>query len=171
MTHLPVTAMTRKTESLAYPADPLAAIRELHDLDAQPAGVTVPPAARRSETTSATALPCPPTTGSAVVDEVGSEVGSATGRARRHRPPLPEPAPRPVEPSGRGDPLRLAVRELLARPYTADPKLGPFTVSTVKIPTEVWERLGWVSTLSGRPKQEILAEALKDHFEKILGEG
>ena len=166
----PVPAMTRKTESLAYPADPLAAIRELHDLDAQPAGVAAAPAARRSETTSATALPRQQATGGAVVDEGGNEVGSATGRARRNRPPLPEPAPRPVEPNGQGDPLRLAVRELLARPYTADPKAGPFTVSTVKIPTEVWERLGWVSTLTGRPKQEILAEALKDHFVKILGE-
>jgi hypothetical protein len=162
--------MTRKTESLAYPADPLAAIRELHDLDAQPVSVAVPPAARRNETTSATALPRPPATGGAVVDEVGSEVGSATGSTRRHRPRLPEPAPRTVESNDRGDPLRRAVRELLARPYTADPKAGPFTVSTVKIPTEVWERLGWVSTLTGRPKQEILAEALKDHFEKILGE-
>src|SRR5262249_41744091 len=145
---------------------PLAAIRELHDLDVQPAPVTVPPAHVRGETTSATALPRPPATGGAVVNEVGSEVGSATGRARRNRPRLPEPAPKPVEPKEQGDPLRLAVRELLARPYVADAKAGPFTVSTVKIPTEVWERLGWVSTLTDRPKQEILAEALKDYFEK-----
>jgi hypothetical protein len=162
--------MTRKTESLAYPTNPLAAIRELHDLDAQPADVAVPQVERRSETTSATALPRPLATGGAVVNEVGSEVASATGRARRNRPRLPEHAPRPIEPNDRTDPLRLAVRELLARPYAADAKAGPFTVSTVKIQTEVWERLGWVSTLTDRPKQEILAEALKDYFEKILGE-
>jgi hypothetical protein len=61
-----------------------------------------------------------------------------------------------------------AVREMLSRPYTSDPNKGPFTVSTVKVPTEVWERLGWVSTWTGRPKQEIIADALKEHFVKVL---
>jgi predicted DNA-binding protein len=59
---------------------------------------------------------------------------------------------------------------MLSQPYKADPKKGPFTVSTVKIPTEVSERLGWVATLTGRAKQEILAEALKDYFAKVLEE-
>jgi predicted DNA-binding protein len=60
---------------------------------------------------------------------------------------------------------------MLARPYAADPKKGPSTVSTVKIPTEVSERLGWVATLTGKAKQEILTEALKDYFHKVLKEG
>lgn len=42
------------------------------------------------------------------------------------------------------------------------------TVSTVKIPTEVWERLGWVAALTGRKKQDIIAEALKDYFRAVL---
>jgi hypothetical protein len=57
-----------------------------------------------------------------------------------------------------------AVRAMLARPFTSDPRKGPFTVSTVKIPTEVWERLGWLSAWAGRPKQEILADALREHL-------
>lgn len=61
-----------------------------------------------------------------------------------------------------------AVREMLSRPYTCDPGKGPFTVSTVKVPTEVWERLGWVSAWTGRPKQEIIADALKEHLGKVL---
>jgi hypothetical protein len=61
-----------------------------------------------------------------------------------------------------------AVLAMLSRPYTSDLGKGPFTVSTVKVPTEVWERLGWVSAWTGRPKQEIIADALKDHFAKVL---
>lgn len=61
-----------------------------------------------------------------------------------------------------------AVAMMLQKPYTADSRKGPFTVSTVKIPTEVWERLGWVATLTGQAKQEIITDALKSHFEKVL---
>jgi len=61
-----------------------------------------------------------------------------------------------------------AVRKMLSLPYTSDPKKGPFTVSTVKIPTDVWERLGWVSAWAGRPKQEIIADALREHLVKVL---
>ncbi|MBX9625556.1 MAG: hypothetical protein K2X82_17245 [Gemmataceae bacterium] len=61
-----------------------------------------------------------------------------------------------------------AVWAMLGRPYTADPEKGPFTVSTVKIPAEVWERLGWLSKWTGRAKQDILADALKDHFAKVV---
>lgn len=61
-----------------------------------------------------------------------------------------------------------AVRAMLGRAYTADPEKGPFTVSTVKIPAEVWDRLGWLSKWTGRAKQDIIADALKDHFAKVV---
>ena len=61
------------------------------------------------------------------------------------------------------------MREMLAKPYRFDPKKGPFTVSTVKIPTEVWERLGWAATLTDRPKQEIISDALKEYFARLVG--
>ena len=60
-----------------------------------------------------------------------------------------------------------AIFELLDKPYSLDPLKGPFTVSTLKIPTALSERLGWVSTLTGKPKQEIVAEALKLYFETL----
>jgi hypothetical protein len=66
------------------------------------------------------------------------------------------------------DPIAEAVRTLLARPYAATAEKGPFTVSTVKIPAEVWERLSWLSKWTGRAKQDIIADALREHFAKVL---
>ncbi|MGI8711378.1 MAG: hypothetical protein ACR2LA_10330 [Acidimicrobiales bacterium] len=59
---------------------------------------------------------------------------------------------------------------MLARPYPGEPGKGPFTVTSVKIPTDVWDRLGWVSTLLDRPKQDIIAEALRRYFEAVRAE-
>lgn len=183
----PAAPPARDAGSLAYPADPLAAIRELHALDVQIVA-TGPGAVRETEhgpVASATAPPPAPATGSedgsVVADATGSRVGSVVANTGGKRATASTAVRRPRRPSrehespsdasdGQGNPLAQAVRELLARPYTSDPRRGPFTVSTVKVPTEVWERLGWVATLTGRHKQEILADALKDHFDKILRE-
>ncbi len=179
--------MTRKTESLAYPADPLAAIRELQELNTRP-GTSLSGARDRSADMGSTpkrrspsppgsaALPPTPPAGSAVANVGGSEGSSATSspegsetRLPRTTPANPaEPDAAANEPKGNRDPMADAVREMLSRPYTSDSGKGPFTVSTVKVPTEVWERLGWVSAWTGRPKQEIIADALKDHFGKVL---
>lgn len=59
------------------------------------------------------------------------------------------------------------MRELLGKPYSSSSDRGPFTVSTVKMPSEVWERLGWVSKLIGRTKQDIISEALKGYFRAV----
>jgi hypothetical protein len=158
--------MTRKTESLSYPTNPLAAIRELQELDATSNGQPETNAVQKPAPLLQT-LP----TRSAVVNATGSEVGSVT--RPRHRPHTKPVDSRPVEPEpvGKGNPLAQAMREMLAKPYTSDPKKGPYTVSTVKIPTEIWERLGWAAALTDRPKQEIIAEALKEHFATILRSG
>lgn len=63
-----------------------------------------------------------------------------------------------------GDPMRQALLDLLAQPYSPDPK---YTVTSVKIETEVLERLGWVSTLTGEAKQDIISFALKEYFQKV----
>lgn len=183
----PAVPTSRTTGSLAYPADPLAAIRELHALDARPVA-TDPGVVRETEhepVASATAPPPAPATGSedgsAVAAVTGSRVGSVVANTVGKRATAPtadrrphrhsrENGPRSDASNGPGNPLADAVRELLARPYTSDPRRGPYTVSTVKVPTEVWERLGWVAALTGRHKQEILAVALKDHFDKVLRE-
>lgn len=203
-------AAPRKTDSLAVPSDPLAALRALQDLDARP-----PSPPQQTPAGPATALPPTGVTGSGGAPDTGSPVGSAGGgtpagardsapaqrragadgsandrgggpggpaaseadsaeprggegtdtalRAPRPRKPDPAwPEEKPV------DPMADAVRAMLARPYTTDPEKGPFTVSTVKIPAEVWERLGWLSKWTGRAKQDIIADALKDHFAKVV---
>jgi hypothetical protein len=179
--------MNRKTESLAYPADPLAAIRELQELDARPGGGQAGVRSRAPEPGSTQAPRPPPQpkaaerpptldTGGAVANAVGSEGSSATisesdavSRARARVPADRTEVQSPEhESGGQRHSIAEAVRAMLARPYTSDPRKGPFTVSTVKIPTEVWERLGWLSAWAGRPKQEIIADALREHFMRIL---
>lgn len=187
--------MTRKTESLSYPKNPLVALRELQELN------DLPPVANGNDPTSngiAESLPRSSATSSEVApldssesasatrsatsspessdtaDATSSDGGSATSSATQTRKRKPttrtkEEGP-PDDSVETGDPLAAAVRQMLSRPYTADPRKGPFTVSTVKIPTEISERLGWVATLTGQAKQEILADALKDYFAKILKE-
>lgn len=82
-----------------------------------------------------------------------------------------DPAGGATRPGAASDPLGDAVRELLSRPYTGEGNKVPVTVSTVKIPTEVWERLGWVAALTGRTKQDLIAEALKGYFRIVLEGG
>lgn len=183
--------MTRKTESLSYPTNPLVALRELQDLNDPPVAIghdsTTKRAAEALPRSSATSSVVAPADGSdsahatsrvsssqessETVDATGSDDGSAT-QTRKRKPATRTKDEEPADDSvATDDPLTAAVRQMLSRPYTADPRRGPFTVSTVKMPTEVSERLGWVATLTGRAKQEILAEALKDYFAKVLREG
>jgi hypothetical protein len=188
--------MTRKTESLSYPKNPLVALRELQDLNdplpvANGHDSTTKRAAEALPQSSATSRVVAPADGSdsahatssvpsspesiETADATGSDDGSATSSVTQARKRKPATRPKEDEPpddtTGPSDPLAAAVRQMLSRPYTADARKGPFTVSTVKMPTEVSERLGWVATLTGKAKQEILADALKDYFAKVLREG
>lgn len=176
---------TRKTSSLAVPADPLAALRALQELDTP----------RSPVPEDATALPVADATGSAPLPATGSAVGSATTPAESNevanaggsvvtRPRERDtssatgsagarsPGPRKIEPTEETadppDPMAAAVRAMLGQPYSGEPAKGQFIVSTVKLPVEVWERLGWLSKWTGRAKQDIIADALKDHFAKIV---
>lgn len=192
--------MTRRTESLAYPKNPLAAMREFQELNDLPSvangndparsrsmvalpsplpqssatsSVVAPP--ESSEVADASRSPASSAESSAVADADRSDDSSATssgqqGRKRKPATRTKEDVPQD-DSADTSDPLAAAVRKMLSQPYKADPKKGPFTVSTVKIPTEVSERLGWIVTLTGKAKQEILAEALKDYFAKVLKEG
>jgi hypothetical protein len=158
--------MTRKTASLSFPTNALASMRELQDLDQVPRNDKPEEPAQPHD--NATPPPDPRATGSEVggVDTLADR--SSHGReaaklspAKRHRRDVVS-----VEPSA--DPIASAVRELLARPYPTDKANRAVTVSTVKIPSEVWERLGWASKLLGQTKQDIISDALKDYFQKLL---
>ena len=113
----------KKTEALTFPANPLAAMRDLQDLD--PAPLLEPDREEQDE----------------------SE----------------EPAPRPPhQVPATTDPVRQAILQVLSQPFQGDPLKGPFTVTTVKIPTVIWERVALFAQLTGENKQERLAKALKD---------
>ena len=157
--------MNRKISSLSYPTNPLAAMRDLQELDA----VTKPPTQIDSSAESSEVAKKPGGEDSSQRDNEDSSAESLTDsqkptpkRSRRPRSTATEAEEAP------SNPMADAVWQMLQQPYTADVRKGPFTVSTVKIPTEVWERLGWVSTLTGQAKQEIITEALKSHFETVL---
>lgn len=150
--------MNKKTTSLAYPSNPLAAMRDLQDLDFKPDFKEAP------QTNSATS--------SVVAQQHSSEVANATSSQEVSVSTLQVASvshgKESVSSDDSSNPMTQALWEMLGKPYMDDGKKSPFTVSTVKIPTEVWQRLDWVSTLTSQPKQEILTEALKAHFEQLL---
>ncbi len=141
---------------MSYPANPLDAMRELQELNELGTGQGGLRERRAA--------------GSAVAPADGSEVGSATGSQVAKKVARERVPPEPQEEPAASNPLASALREMLGKPYPQGARES-FTVSTVKIPTEVWERLGFAATLTGRPKQEVIAEALKDYFKKILKGG
>ncbi len=73
----------------------------------------------------------------------------------------------PPEASTTDNPVREAMRQTLRQPYSTDLSKGPSTATTIRIPTEIWERLDMASTLQDQTKQEIIAEALKEYLKKI----
>lgn len=57
---------------------------------------------------------------------------------------------------------------MLAQPYPADMDEGVMTVTSVKIPKPIWERLEYARTLTKKDKQDIIAEALRLYFDRIV---
>ncbi len=66
------------------------------------------------------------------------------------------------------DPVRLAMLGILAQPYPADMEKGVMTVTSVKIPKPIWERLEYARTITKKDKQDIIAEALRLYFDRIV---
>lgn len=62
---------------------------------------------------------------------------------------------------------KTALAQLLSTAIEADGSKGPFQAATVRIPVGIWKRVGWVASFSGRPKQEIIAEALVIYLEQV----
>jgi hypothetical protein len=149
--------MTQKS-GLAYPENPLSAMRELQELSPitpEPPRKprTLNPSKSSSEVASAT---------SNVAANVADESERMARQAKRG------PRQKANDSDDQKSPLNEALIQLLAKPFVSETKIGPFTSTTVKIQTELWERLGYASTLTNLPKQEILAEALRDYFRKMV---
>jgi predicted DNA-binding protein len=47
---------------------------------------------------------------------------------------------------------------------------GPFQAGTVRMPAELWKRVGWIASFTGRTKQEIIGEALLAYLERLRNE-
>jgi predicted DNA-binding protein len=57
---------------------------------------------------------------------------------------------------------------MLGMPYPEDMAEGMMTVTSVKIPKPIWERLEYARTLTKKDKQDIIAEALRLYFDRIV---
>ena len=72
-----------------------------------------------------------------------------------------------TKPRSGGDPVRNAMLEMLAQPYPDDMSEGVMTVTSVKIPKLIWERLEYARVITKWDKQDIIAEALRQYFDRI----
>ena len=69
--------------------------------------------------------------------------------------------------NGMGEVAHNTLQELLKTPLQGEISKGPFQAATVRMPVEVWKRLDWVSSLTGRKKQDIIGEALLAYLERL----
>lgn len=154
--------MRKKTEGLTFPTNPLATMRELQDLDARPAPTPEP----REETP-------PPITSSAAVETASLPTETATTPTDTTTAlPVTHTTSNTTALPKKSDPLRDALIQAIQQPVEGELGKGPFTVSSIKVHNTVWERLGYVSQLTGRNKQDLVSEALLDLFAKVVrGEG
>jgi hypothetical protein len=97
---------------------------------------------------------------------------SAPTPARANAPAVPcTPAPAHAPSSGVAGPEEQTLAQLLATPFPGDPTQGPFQAATVRMPVELWKRVGWVSSLTGRTKQDVIGEALLRYLEQLRAGG
>lgn len=148
--------MTEKSGSLAYPENPLNDMRELQELNP----ITPEPAKKPRSLN-------PSKSSSELANATGSVATNVAEYAKPSDKPTRSNARQKVDGGEQKNQLNEALIQLLSNPYKSETKSGPFTSTTVKIQTELWERLGYASTFTKLPKQEILAEALRDYFRKL----
>src|SRR5262249_7348432 len=71
------------------------------------------------------------------------------------------------------NPVHHAMRQVLLQPFSDELRKGPTTATTIRLPSELWERLDMASTLLEQTKQDIhhkqdiIAEALKVYLTRI----
>lgn len=171
------------TRSLRASANPQARMQELLRQDVPPSKVVDD--AAELPVPQATALPESSTTSSAVAQVGSSEetqhdssaVAQMTVKTDMQKPKQgvgQKPDKIKVrEPSrtASSDPVREAMLGMLSLPYPEDMAEGAMTVTSVKIPKPIWERLEYARTLTKKDKQDIIADALRIYFELIVEGG
>lgn len=178
------------TRSLRAATNPQARMQELlsRDVPLSPAPVGEPADATSHAGSSAVADATSSTDGSAVAQTTDSADSSIAAGAitdeeaqpRRHKHTKGSSAvaqttsravgseKRRTNESGGRDPVREAMLGMLAQPYPEDMDGGAMTVTSVKIPRPIWERLEYARTITKRDKQDIIAEALRLYFDRIV---
>lgn len=176
----------QKTKSLTLALNPVARMRELADLDNPPAPPEVPNdsnAATEQHGNDATHKPSseatPPQSSAQALEQDNVETQKPEGagaqpqgnaETQQHRNAATKKrssTPAQPELDTAQNPVREAMRQALMQAYSVDLSKGPSTATTIRIPTEIWERLDMASSLEGQTKQDIIAEALKQYLTKI----
>jgi hypothetical protein len=167
---------TPKTKSLSLPSDPVARLREMHELD------NPPPSPSALEALSHSSLEAPQH--SSVSTLLPTNASTPERDNVTTQPPSSPPTPprtnaavskrgsteaklRPQEPAAEENPVREAMRQALRKPYAAGLQKGPSTATTIRVPSELWERLDMAAKLQNQTKQDLIAEALKQYLMKI----
>jgi hypothetical protein len=163
--------MRKKSESLTFPSNPLAAMRELQDLDA-PAPKRDTPPTPKEKVIAVAAPPSTEPTSSIVAETTTLPTNNIPLSTTDHTTTLPvaHTTSNTTALPTQTDPLRAALLQTIQQPVVGDLSKGPFTVSSIKVHNTVWERLGYASQLTGRNKQDLVSEALLDLFAKISRE-
>jgi hypothetical protein len=151
-----------KMKSLRVPRNPLARLQEL-EAEMTPAVAAGPSGAAGHQETprssdSRTNAPTNERTlerTRAATDERANGRANAGTHARTKEPDGVEKA---------------ALAQLLATPLEPGLLHGPFQAGTVRMPTELWKRVGWIASFTGRTKQEIIGEALLAYLERLRNE-
>ena len=177
----------RKTRSLTLATDPVARLREIHELDnpttASPSepgdqhvGCSTETLQRgnvQTEQRSIAATSAPGQPQALDPDNAAAQQpGDATTKQRAHmaahkRGSGTAGARRNEEAQQSENPVHDAMRQMLRAPYSDDLSKGPATATTIRIPTEIWERLDMAARLQETTKQDIIASALVKHLAKI----
>ena len=152
-------------------------LADLQRLNIEKMAATDPPPSAPS-TPDTTTLPVGSTTSSEaarpIINDIAQKESSIVAQTRRK--PGAQKAKGPAAPKASlkpaaADPVRQAMLGMLALPYPEDMEEGAMTVTSVKIPKPIWERLEYARTLTKMDKQDIIADALRIYFELIVEGG
>src|SRR5579871_79768 len=176
----------QKTKSLTLPVDTVSRMREMHILDtllATPVSSKAPEDSNAAalqhgndETQQPSSVETPPQRSAQAQERDDAETrepASARAQQRRneetlqHKNAATKKRGNDTSLTETDNPVREAMRQALRQPYSADLSKGPSTATTIRNPTEIWERLDMASTLEGQTKQDIITEALKQYLKKI----
>jgi hypothetical protein len=164
--------MRRKEDSLTVAMDPMAALRELQEIDLPEASPPLPSGSTVASTPASTS----DNTSDSIITHT-SKPAKTLKRSHTRTGSTVQPHDNTSDSivasshnnSGdyTNDPIKNGEWQVVQRPLSTSYRKGPFTTSSVRVPTEVWDRLKVVKNFLGVDQQDILADALADYFDKV----